>query len=137
MRTACARGGHALLRRQGSGDLPCQPQEIGGANELEHRKQRGPCVEQADQADTDHEDHQRKADRDTGHVRQGAADPEVRARCHQHHVIRPWRDRGNKGEADKGDELLRIHVSILLQFIGKYVANKAINIVIGAIHVQT
>ena len=100
---------------------------------MEHRhRQHGRTKPEAD-----NDQHQGEAQPHPHHMRHGQTHPEIHARGQQHHVIRPWRDRGNKGEADKGDELLRIHVSILLQFIGKYVENKAINIVIGAIHVQT
>ena len=41
---------------------------------------------------------------DAEHVGDGAAKAEVHARGEQHQVVRPRRDRGREGEAQKGEE---------------------------------
>ena len=52
---------------------------------LQHREQ----VEKPHQPDADEDDHQREADPDAERVRHGAAEAEIGARRHQHHIVRP------------------------------------------------
>ena len=55
------------------------------------------------------QDHAAKPQSHAQHMRQGAAQPKIRARGHQHQVVRPRRDRGHKGKAHEGEKNLLRH----------------------------
>jgi hypothetical protein len=95
----------------GLGDLPRQPQEIGDADDLEDEVQHRKQVEQAHQPDADEDDHQREAEAHAERMRHGAAQAEIGARRHQHHIVRPRRDRRDEGKGGKRGEGGLLHAA--------------------------
>jgi hypothetical protein len=63
------------------------------------------------QAKADRSHQQHKAQADTKHVRQAAAQAEVNPAGEQHHIVRPRRHGGDEGKGDKGEQQVGGHGS--------------------------
>ena len=77
---------------------------------------------------------------DAEHVRQGPAEAEVRAGCHQHQVVRPRRNGRDKCEAQKGGQDSETHGSCSLYCLGATIAgrgrNMSSNILLSCLYAQ-
>ena len=107
-----AREGHWALPANagadplGRGDLERQVDEIGRPAPLEHAPQGRKGGEDPGEPQAAQRDQPDEADQHPRHVRQGGAQAEVRARGHEHGVVRPRRDRGGEGEqAERREQL--------------------------------
>jgi hypothetical protein len=100
---------HVIVQRR-TRQLPRHPQderETGGAQG--GFQQRHP-VHRLRGAKADKQHHYDKTERHTQEVRHRAAQTEIHARRHEHHVVRPRRDRRHEGKAAQGDEHISAHV---------------------------
>lgn len=95
--------------RHGVRDFPRQPQHIERACNFQDCIEDRKGLENLQEDNANHEDHERVPDTDAKHMGQGAPQSVIGPRCHQHQVVWSRRDRGRECKADEAEDQCRCH----------------------------